>query len=176
MVAEFLTALAGEAEDGLQLLTDLERAWFTARASVGGRRRHSRAAVAVDILAATPLVSAASLATGLGMAVNNAAALLEAFCAAGFAVEVTHRCRRRLFGLAALAPLRAQVAPPCRPQPGCGRGRPPSIPPADPVTEPPPPLPSLTPIERQAFDYSDIEHWMTHLDQADAPGTGRPKG
>jgi hypothetical protein len=143
MVAEFLTALAGEAEDGLQLLTDLERAWFTARASVGGRRRHSRAAVAVDILAATPLVSAASLATGLGMAVNNAAALLEAFCAAGFAVEVTHRCRRRLFGLAALAPLRAQVAQPYRP---------PAIPPADTAIEPLPPLPSLTPIERRAFN------------------------
>jgi hypothetical protein len=33
----FPTALAGEAEDGLQLLFDLERAWFAAR-----RRRNSR--------------------------------------------------------------------------------------------------------------------------------------
>ena len=29
----------------------------------------------------------------------------------------------------------------------------------------PPPLPPLTPIERRAFDYSDLEHWMAHLDQ-----------
>ena len=164
-VPEFLTALAGEAADGLQLLMTLERAWFAARGAVAGRRRHSRAAVAVDILAATPLVSASSLATGLGMAVNNAAALLDAFCAAGIAVEVTHRSKRRLFGLAALAPLREQVAPPNHPQPGRGRGRSPSIPPEDPVTKPPPPPPPLTPIERQALDYSDLEHWMAHLDQ-----------
>jgi hypothetical protein len=163
--AAFLTALAGEAEDALQLLLDLERAWFAARAAVAGRRRHSRAAVAVDILAAAPLVSATSLAAGLGMAVNNAAALLDAFCAAGIAVEVTHRSKRRLFGLAALAPLRKHVAPPDHPEPGRGRGRPPAIPEADLVTEPPPPLSPLTPIERRAFDYSDIEHWMAHLDQ-----------
>jgi len=23
----------------------------------------------------------------------------------------------------------------------------------------------LTPIERRAFDYSDLEHWMAHTDQ-----------
>ena len=102
-------ALAGEAEEELlQLLGDLERAWFAARAAVARRRRNCRAAAAVDILAAAPLVSATSLATGLGMAVNNASALLDAFCAAGIAVEVTHRLKRRLFGLAALAPLREQ--------------------------------------------------------------------
>jgi hypothetical protein len=163
-VTAFLTALAGEAEGGLQLLMDLERAWFAARVAVAGRRRTSRAAAAVDILATAPLVSATSLATGLGMAVNNAAALLDAFCAAGIAVEVTHRSKRRLFGLAALAPLRKHVAPPYHPEPGRGRGRPPAIPEADLVTEPPP-LPPLTPIEQRAFDYSDIEHWMAHLDQ-----------
>jgi hypothetical protein len=163
-VAAFLTALAAEADDGLQLLLELERAWFAARRAVAGRRRNSRAAVAVDILAAAPLVSATSLATGLDMAVNNAAALLDAFCAAGIAVEVTHRSKRRLFGLAALAPLRKHVAPPYHPEPGRGRGRPPAIPEADLVTEPPP-LPPLTQIERRAFDYSVIEHWMAHLDQ-----------
>jgi hypothetical protein len=46
---------------------DMERAWFAARRPVAGRRRHSRAA----------------------MAVNNAAVPLEGFCAAGFAVELT---------------------------------------------------------------------------------------
>jgi hypothetical protein len=81
--------------------------------------------MAVDILAAAPLVCASSLAAGLGMAVNNAAVLLEGFCAAGFAVELTHRAKRRLFGLAALTPVR-EVAPPRRPA---------AIPLADPVTE-----------------------------------------
>ena len=90
-IPEFLTALAVEAEDALDLLFAMERAWFAARAAVAGRRRTSRAAAAVDILAAAPLVSATSLAAGLGMAVKNAAALLDAFCAAGIAVEVTHR-------------------------------------------------------------------------------------
>ena len=111
-IPEFLTALAVEAEDALDLLFAMERAWFAARAAVAGRRRNSRAAAAVDILAAAPLVSATSLAAGLGMAVKNAAALLDAFCAAGIAVEVTHRSKRRLFGLTGLAPLREAVRPP----------------------------------------------------------------
>jgi len=162
----FLAALAGEADDGMQLLMELERAWFAARAAVAGRRRHSRASAAVDMLAATPLVSATSLARGLGMAVKNAAALLDDFCAAGIAVEVSHRARRRLFGLQGQAPLRDNVSPPRRPLPGRGRGRPPGIPFDEPVAEaPPPPLPPLTPIERRTFDYSDLDHWMAHLDQ-----------
>ena len=139
-VPAFLTALAGEAEDARQLLSDLERAWFAARRAVAGRRRHSRAAAAIDIMAATPLVSATSLAAGLGMAVKNAAALLDGFCQAGLAVEVTHRSKRRLFGLAGLAPLRDGVAAPRRPEPGRGRGRPPAMP-AD--ADLPPPAPSV---------------------------------
>jgi hypothetical protein len=154
----------GEAEDGLQLMLDLERAWFAARAAVAGRCRNSRAAAAVDILAASPLVSATSLAAGLGRAVNNAAALLDAFCATGIAVEVTHRSKWRLFGLAALAPLRTHVAPPYHPEPGRGWGRPVFVREEDPVTAPPA-LPPPTQIERLAFDYSNIEHLMTQLDQ-----------
>jgi hypothetical protein len=150
-VGEFRTALAGEATDGLQLLMDPERAWFAARRAVAGRRRHSRAAMAVDILAAAPLVCASSLAAGLGMAVNNAAVLLEGLCAAGFAVELTHRAKRRLFGLAALTPVR-EVAPPRRPA---------AIPLADPVTERAAlPERALTPVERRHFDYSALEHRM----------------
>jgi len=86
-----------------------------ARRAVAGRRRHSRAATAIDILAAAPVVSASSLAAGLGMAVKNAAALLEEFVRMEIAVEVTHRSKRRLFGLAGLAPLHAAVQPPARP-------------------------------------------------------------
>jgi hypothetical protein len=110
----------GEAEAALALLSGLEQAWLTARrtvASVAGRRRTSRAAAAVDVLAAVPLVSATSLAAALGMAPKNATVLLDALCSVGIAVEVTHRAKRRLFGLAGLAPLREEVAPPRRPVP-----------------------------------------------------------
>ena len=123
----FLGALADEAAEALDLLRGLERNWLSARSAVAGRRRNSRAAAAVDFLAAAPLLSATTLAAGLGMAIKNAAALLEDFCTAGIAVEVTHRSARRLFGLVGLAPLRDEIAPPRRPMPGRSRGRPPSL-------------------------------------------------
>ena len=167
-IPEFLTALAVEAEDALDLLFAMDRAWFAARAAVAGRRRTSRAAAAVDILAATPLVSATSLAAGLGMAVKNAAALLDAFCAAGIAVEVTHRAKRRLFGLTGLAPLRDAVRPPYRSDPTRGRGRPRLAQPDDPADSVVLPLPAapLTLIDRRQFDYSDLDHWMAQAEQA----------
>ncbi len=161
----FLEALADEAADYLQLLLDLERGWFGARTAVAGRRRTSRAAAAVDLMAAAPLVSATTLAGGLGMAVKNATALLDDFVTAEIAVEVTHRSKRRLFGLAGLAPLREQVRPPRRPEPGRGRGRPPILLPNG--VPPPAKLPDRAPsfLERRAFDYSDLEAWMAHADQ-----------
>ena len=137
----FLHAVAAEAEAALALLTGLEHAWRAARrtvASVPGRRRTSRAAAAVDVLAAAPLVSATSLAAALGMAVKNATALLDAFCSMGVAVEVTHRCKRRLFGLAGLAPLRAAAA-------------------ADAPALPSAPLPPMSPLERWSYDYGELE-------------------
>jgi hypothetical protein len=45
--------------------------------------------------AAAPLVSATSLGKALGMATQNAAQLLDRFCADGVAIEVTHRSKRR---------------------------------------------------------------------------------
>ena len=101
-VPAFLTALADEAEDGLQLLADMERVWFAARRAVAGGRSDSRAGPAIDLMAATPLVSATSLASGLGMAVKNATALLDRFCREGIAIEVTHRSKRRRYGCRAL--------------------------------------------------------------------------
>jgi hypothetical protein len=83
---------------GLPLLHVLEREWFAARSAVRDRRRDSHAAAAVDIMAAASVVSA-MLAGSLGIAVKNAAALLEAFVARGIAIEVTHRSKRRLYGL-----------------------------------------------------------------------------
>src|SRR5579859_2432344 len=82
------------------------------------------AALTIETLAAAPLVSASSLGAGLGMAVKNAAALLDEFHQAGISVEVTRRSKRRLFGLAGLAPLREVVRAPDRPAPTRGRGRP----------------------------------------------------
>ena len=160
----FLSALADEAADGLDRLVALERAWRAARRAVAGRRRHSRAAAAVDLLAAAPLLSATSLAAGLGMAVKNATLLLDDFCAAGIAIEVTHRAKRRLFGLTGLAPLRDVVRPPYRPEPGRGRGRPPLVA-EEAITVPALPSDPLTPIDRRPFDYSDLAHWMTQMDQ-----------
>ena len=146
---------------------DLERAWFAARAAVAGRRRDSHAAVAVDVLAATPLISATSLAAGLGVTVKSAIRLLDGLVAAGVAVEVTQRSKRRLFGLKGMAPL--------------GDGRPTALPAragtrAGPATDPAGRgrcrrrhrchQPPLTPIDRRQFDYSDIEHCMAQLDQS----------
>jgi hypothetical protein len=150
----------------LQLLQTLERAWFAARSQAAGRRSTSRASAAIDVLAAAPLVSATSLGRALGMATQNAAQLLDRFCADGIAIEVTHRSKRRLYGLAALAPLRDGVAPARRPEPGRGRGRPPLLSVEDAVIAPPVPLPPLTPLERRSFDYSGLDAAMAFADEA----------
>ena len=159
----FFWAIAREAADGLDLLTTMERAWFDARRGIAGRRKDSHDAAAVDVLAAAPVLSATTLARVLGIAVKNAIRILDTLVAADIAIEVTHRSKRRLFGLHGLTPLRDVVQPPYRPEPGRGRGRPPNLRFDDEVADPPPLLP-LTPIERRAFDYSALEEAMTHLD------------
>jgi hypothetical protein len=102
----FLRALAREAEAGLDLLLALEWAWFAVCRAVASRRKSSHAVAVIDMLAATKVVSATTLAARLGIAVKNAIRLLDELVAADIAVEVTHRSRRRLFGLKGLAPLR----------------------------------------------------------------------
>ncbi|HKM63352.1 MAG TPA: hypothetical protein VJY39_12775 [Acidisphaera sp.] len=84
---------------------------------------------------------------------------------AGIVVEVTRRSKRRLFGLADLAPLRDEVVPPRRPEPGRGRGRPPLIQPEEVLPTLPLPERPLTQVERRAIDYSDLEHWIAHADR-----------
>jgi len=131
----------------------MERAWFEARRPIAGRRKGSHDAAAVDLLAAAPILSATTLAR-----------ILDALVAAGIAIDVTHRSKRRLFGLQGLTPLRDVVRPPYRPDPELGRGRPrreieTDVPETNPV-----PLPPLTPIERRAFDYTALEEAMAHLD------------
>jgi hypothetical protein len=173
-IGEFLDALADEAEDGIALIAALERQWFAARAAVAGRRRDSRAAAAVDILAAAPLISATTLGQALGMAIKNATRLLEGFVGLGIASEVTHRSKRRLYGLKHLAPLRETAAPPRRPLPGRRPGRPSAA--AFPRSEgnegaggtasvraPSPPLP---PLERREFEFGELDRWLDLADQA----------
>jgi hypothetical protein len=161
----FLKSLADEAADTLQLVRDLDRAWRFARARVKDRRKNSHAAAAIDLLAAAPLLSATSLAAALGIAVKNAARLLEEFCRDGIAIEVTHRARRRLFALANLAPLRDSVTAPRRPDPMRGRGRPPLMRDED-IEEniAPPPLSPTEPISRAIFEYGDLELAMAQLE------------
>ncbi len=160
----FLRAIAREAADSLDLLYTLERIWFEARRGIVGRRKDSHVAPAVDLLAAAPVLSATTLARILGIAVKNAIRILDELVAAEIAVEVTHRSKRRLFGLKGLAPLREAVRPPYRPDPIRGRGRPRQPIDAEAADIAPPPLPPLTPIERRAFDYTALEEAMAHLD------------
>ena len=116
----------------------------------------------IGLLAAAPLLSATTLARILGIAVKNAIRILDDLATAEIAIEVTHRARRRLFGLRGLVPLRDVVQPPYRPEPGRGRGRPPILRFDDDVGDPPP-LPPFTPIERRALDYTALEETMAHL-------------
>ena len=163
MVA-FLEAVAAEATDYLELLRALEHGWLAARGKIGRRRSTSRAALAVDVLAATPLVSATTLARTIGMSLKCATELLDRFVAAEVAVEVTHRSARRLFGLAGLAPLRDVVRPPYRPDPDRGPGRPRHEMTDEAAAVQVPALPPLSPVERSAFDYGALEEAMAHLD------------
>jgi hypothetical protein len=153
----FLHALAAEAEDSLALLADLERNWSAARHATAGHRRHSRTPAAVDLLAAIPLLSATSLAQALGISIKSALAILDRLVQDGVAVEVTGRAARRLFGLRGLAPLAAAVAPPRRPEPGRGRGRPRLVPVEVEAAPPAGPVAPLHPVARAAFDYSDLD-------------------
>jgi len=163
-VVAFLEAVAAEAGDDLELLRGLEHAWVAARGKIAGRRSTSRAVLAVDVLAATPLLSATILARAIGMSIKCATELLDRFVAAEVAVEVTHRSARRLFGLKGMAALREAVRPPYRLDPTCGPGRPrrdieEEVPGAAPLA-----LPPLTPIKRRVFNYTALEEAMAQLD------------
>jgi hypothetical protein len=171
-IGHFLAALAAEAADGLTLLRLVERSWFEARHAVAGRRRDSHAAHAIDLLAAAPLLSATSLAALLGISIKNAIRLLDGFVMHGIITEVTHRAKRRLYGLKHLAPLREATTPPRRPLPGRRPGRPSGaiIEQVDaaaveitPSLVPSPPLP---PLQRREFDFSDIDQLLDRTDQA----------
>ncbi len=167
-MVSFMEALESEATDYLEMLRSLECGWIAARARVQAQRSTSRAALAVDVMAATPLISASTLARSVGMSIKCAGELIERFVAAGIAVEVTHRSARRLFGLLGMAPVRDVTTAPRRPLPGRGRGRPrneqpPETDPAPPAA--PAPLPPMTRFQRPSIDYAALEEAMAHCDQ-----------
>jgi hypothetical protein len=118
----------------------------------------------IMMLAGAPVLSATTLARILEIAVKNAIRLLDELLATGTSIEVTHRSKRRLFGLQGLTPLRHVVWPPYRPDPNRGPGRPRHEIEEDVLDVAPPPLPPLTPIERRSFDYTALEEAIAHLD------------
>jgi hypothetical protein len=160
----FLEALAGEATDYMEMLRCLERGWVAARARVPAQRSTSRAALAVDVMAATPLISATTLAKAIGMSVKCTTELLDRFMVSEIAVEVTHRSARRLFGLAEMAPVRTATTAPRRPIPGRGRGRPRSEDPPEEPVAPAAPLPPMSRFLHPRIDYSALEAAMAHCD------------
>ncbi len=160
----FLDALAREATDYMEMLRRLEHGWIAARALVPAQRSTSRAALAVDVMAATPLISATTLANAIGMSIKCTTELLDRFVATEIAVEVTHRSARRMFGLAEMAPVRAATTAPRRPVPGRGRGRPRSEDlPEEPVA-PTAPLPPMSRFQYPPIDYGALEEAMAHCD------------
>lgn len=172
-IGQFLDALAAEAEDGIALLRSIESPWFAARTAAAGRRRDSRATQAVDLLGAAPLMSATTLGQALGMATKNATLLLDGFVRLGIATEITHRSKRRLYGLKHLTPLREVTRAPRRPQPAGRPGRPCAASLVDhtagdagdiaPAAALAPPLP---PLARREFEVGDIDRLLDLTDQA----------
>ncbi|MGF7213179.1 hypothetical protein GGE65_007815 [Skermanella aerolata] len=126
----FLDAVRREAADGRDLLLTMEREWRQARFRVdhrAGARSNSRLPAAVDLLAASPLLSITALAEALGCSVEGASRMLDALVQLEVAAEVTGRTgrgARRLYGLKRLLPIRAETTAVQRRARGGPRGRP----------------------------------------------------
>lgn len=123
-IPAWLNALEREAAGIKDTIHTLDQSWRGARAQAGDQRRNSKAPLAIDIIAAHPVISATTLATQLSVSVQAACVLLERFLERGLVIDVTHRAARRLFALKDLAPLREVVRIPKKPVSGRKRGRP----------------------------------------------------
>ena len=123
-IPAWLGALEREAAGIRDMVHTLERSWRDARAQAGDQRRNSKAALAIDIIAAHPVISATTLAARLSVSVQAACVLLERFVERRLVVDVTRRSARRLFALKDLAPLREAVSVREKTVPGRRRGRP----------------------------------------------------
>jgi hypothetical protein len=107
------------------------------------------------------------------MATSNATRLLDGFVVLGVASEVSHRAKRRLYGLTDLAPLREVAARPRRPLPGRRPGRPSGAGVAEGAEHEAPetapallPSPPLSPFAHREFDFSDLDRWLDLTEQA----------
>ena len=126
----FLETVQREAAEGRDLLLTMEREWREARLRVdhrAGARSNSRLPAAVDLLAASPLLSISALAEALGCSVEGASRMLDSLVQLEVAAEVTGRTgrgARRLYGLKRLLPIRAETTAVRRRSRGGQRGRP----------------------------------------------------
>ena len=164
-VCTFLYALAAEAQEQHELLRSMERTWLAARGKIAGRRSTSRAPLAVDVLAAAPLLSATTLARAVGVSIRAATTMLDDLVGEEIAVEVTHRSARRLFGLAGMVPVRDATTGPRRPEPGRGRGRPRLLPEAEVEEGVPAPSPPIARFQRPAINYAALDAAMGECDR-----------
>jgi predicted transcriptional regulator len=163
----FFDSLVTEAMGFGELIRECTRAWRVARMAVADRRRNSHAPAAVDILAATPLLSATSLAAAVGMSIKSATALLDELRSQGVVIEVSHRTKRRLYALPTMAPFRDVALPRSRRQPGRGRGRPREILQEEVLVQLPSPAPVFhEPLPSFSVNYSDLDRAMAQADEA----------
>ena len=108
----------------------MEREWPAARTVVSRRlasRSTSRLSQAIDVLAASPLLSVSALARALGCTVEGASGMLDELARLEIVAEVTGmtgRGARRLYGLRRLVPIRAETTAARRRPRGGPRGRP----------------------------------------------------
>jgi len=83
---------------------------------------YAKAALAIDAIAAYPVIFATTLAAKLSMSVQAAYVLLEWFVERGLIVNVTRRSTRGLLALKDFTPLRESVWKLRKPLPGHKRG------------------------------------------------------
>ncbi|MFT8953726.1 MAG: hypothetical protein ABF979_15830 [Gluconobacter sp.] len=160
-IPAWLGALQREAAGIRDMVQTLERSWRDARAQAGDQRRNSKAALAIDIIAAHPVISATTLAARLSVSVQATCVLLERFVERGLVFDVTRRSARRLFALKDLVPLREAIGVRGKPVAGRKRGRPRLGEDADPVDQ----TIALAeetfkPLPRWQADFSELETAM----------------
>ena len=159
----------------------MEREWRAARTVVSrrlGSRSTSRLPQAIDVLAASPLLSVSALARALGCTVEGASGMLDELARLEIVAEVTGmtgRGARRLYGLRRLVPMRAETTAArrrpeadraggrerslCHPSPNCRsslRGRRPALLTMTPEAG------RLTPL---AFDFEALDRLIAAADE-----------
>jgi len=105
-LAESLKELGKEADQSHRRLLDLtrqHRAWHDALSKLG-LRRHARAPKALDLLAATPVVTMGLVARHLGCSQVAAGQVIKLLLDQGIVLEQTSRARHKIFMAGDLAP------------------------------------------------------------------------